>query len=77
MSYKGARRLIDELEEFCTQPQFIYRHEWEDGDMVMFDNICVMHKAMAYNLAGSRRLLHRTTIAGTSPPKGVKGKLDE
>ncbi|MEE2995600.1 MAG: TauD/TfdA family dioxygenase [Pseudomonadota bacterium] len=75
MSYKGARRLIDELEEFCTQPQFIYRHEWEDGDMVMFDNICVMHQAMPYDLVNSRRLLHRTTVAGDAPLSGIGGPI--
>ena len=48
---------------------------WQAGDMVMFDNICVMHQAMPYDLAGSRRLLHRTTVAGDAPLAGVGGKI--
>ena len=73
MSYEDARAFIDALEEFATQPQFTYRHRWRTGDMVMFDNICVMHRAMPYDLAGSRRLLHRTTVAGDAPLAGVGG----
>jgi len=75
MSYEDARAKIDALEEFATQPQFTYRHMWQAGDMVMFDNICVMHQAMPYDLAGSRRLLHRTTVAGDAPLAGVGGKI--
>ena len=75
MTYENARELIDELEEICTQPKFTYRHEWHDGDMVMFDNICVMHQAMPYDLANTRRLLHRTTVAGDVPLAGVNGPV--
>ncbi|MGB0630602.1 MAG: TauD/TfdA dioxygenase family protein [Alphaproteobacteria bacterium] len=75
MTYEDARALIDELEEFSTRPEFTYRHEWQDGDMVMFDNICVMHQAMPYDLENSRRLLHRTTVAGDIPLAGVNGPL--
>ena len=77
MPHEKARLLLDQLEKIATQPKFTYRHEWSSGDTVIYDNICVIHKAMAYNLVGTRRLLHRTTLAGTSPPTGVKGKLDE
>jgi alpha-ketoglutarate-dependent taurine dioxygenase len=64
--------LLDELKEFATQPQFTYRHQWQSGDMVMFDNICVMHRAMPYDLSGSRRLLHRTTVAGEAHLQAVQ-----
>ena len=43
--------------------------------MVMFDNICMMHQAMPYDLAKSRRLLHRTTVAGDAPLAGVNGPI--
>jgi len=67
MNAAEGRALIDELTAFATQPKFTYRHSWRPGDMVMFDNICVMHRAMPYDLAGARRLLHRTTVAGDGP----------
>ncbi len=67
MSYEDARRLIDGLAAEASKPECTYRHKWSPGDLVMFDNICVMHQAMPYDLAGSRRLLHRTTVAGNQP----------
>lgn len=67
-----GRALLEELKAFSTQPQFTYQHQWQPGDMVMFDNICVMHKAMPYDLAGTRRLLHRTTVAGEAPLQPVQ-----
>jgi alpha-ketoglutarate-dependent taurine dioxygenase len=59
--------LIRELTAFATQPQFCYRHHWQVGDLVMWDNRCTLHRAMPYELEGERRLLHRTTIAGDGP----------
>ena len=67
MSYQEARSLLDDLVEVATKPEFTYRHKWTSGDLVMFDNICVMHQAMPYDLANTRRLLHRTTVAGDTP----------
>ena len=69
-----GRALLDELKKFVTQPQFTCRHAWAAGDMVMFDNICVMHKAMPYDLEGARRLLHRTTVVGEAPLEGVSAQ---
>lgn len=67
MDRAAGRALLDELTAFATQPRYTYRHRWRLGDLVMFDNICVMHRAMPYDLTGSRRLLHRTTVAGQGP----------
>ena len=75
MNYEDARAVIDELERICSKPEFTYRHKWREGDMVMFDNICVMHQAMPYDLSNSRRLLHRTTVAGDKPLEGVNGPV--
>ena len=75
MNHEDARAVIDELERICSKPEFTYRHKWREGDMVMFDNICVMHQAMPYDLSNSRRLLHRTTVAGNKPLEGVNGPV--
>lgn len=72
MDDADGRALLEELKEFSTQPQFTYQHQWQSGDLVMFDNICVMHKAMPYDLSGARRLLHRTTVAGDAPLQPVR-----
>jgi len=63
---EGAK-LIDELTAFCTQPQFVYSHAWRDGDAVMWDNRCTLHRATTFDRAKYKRKLHRTTIAGMAP----------
>jgi len=57
-----GRALIEELIAFATQPQFVYRHHWTLGDLVMWDNRCTMHRGRAYDDT-QRRVLHRTTVS--------------
>ena len=59
--------LIDELTAWCTQPQYVYSHHWRDGDAVLWDNRCTLHRATPFETAKYKRMLHRTTIAGKSP----------
>ncbi|HZO40720.1 MAG TPA: TauD/TfdA family dioxygenase, partial [Methylomirabilota bacterium] len=40
-----GRALIRELQAHVTQPEFCYRHHWQDGDLVIWDNRCVLHRA--------------------------------
>lgn len=58
-----GRRLIEELTEFATRPQFVHRHRWREGDLVVWDNRCTMHRATPYDDVGQRRDLHRTTVS--------------
>jgi alpha-ketoglutarate-dependent 2,4-dichlorophenoxyacetate dioxygenase len=58
-----GRKLIDDLLEFATQPQFVYRHRWIEGDLIVWDNRCTMHRATPYDELGVRRILHRTTVS--------------
>lgn len=58
-----GRALIDDLLEFATQPQFVYRHRWTEGDLIVWDNRCTMHRATPYDEMGVRRILHRTTVS--------------
>ncbi len=53
------RRLLD----WATQPEFTLSHSWREGDLVIFDNTGLLHRAMPYS-ATSPRLMHRATIAG-------------
>jgi alpha-ketoglutarate-dependent 2,4-dichlorophenoxyacetate dioxygenase len=57
-----GRALIEELIAFATQPQFVYRHHWSVGDLVMWDNRCTMHRGRPYDDT-QRRVLHRTTVS--------------
>ena len=66
MDLREGWALLTQLREYATRPQFVYRHEWTVGDMLIWDNTGTMHRAMAYAL-DSGRLMHRTTIEGEEP----------
>ena len=59
-----GRALLRTLLDHVTQPEFVYRHEWEAGDLVIWDNRCVLHRATPYDTERHQRLMQRTTIAG-------------
>ncbi len=63
-----GRKLIAELMEVATRPEFVYRHSWKVHDLVMWDNRCSMHRARPYDDLRHRRVMHRTTVqdAGNS-----------
>jgi alpha-ketoglutarate-dependent taurine dioxygenase len=58
-----GRALLAELEEWATRPRFVYRHEWQLGDMLMWDNCGALHRVMPY-AADSGRMMHRVTLVG-------------
>ncbi|MFN4087780.1 MAG: TauD/TfdA dioxygenase family protein [Alphaproteobacteria bacterium] len=64
---KEARAFIAELTEHATQPKYVLRHEWREGDMIVWDNRAVLHRATPYDNARHRRLMQRTTVAGDAP----------
>jgi alpha-ketoglutarate-dependent taurine dioxygenase len=63
MGFEEGRALLCRLQEFATQPQYVYRHKWSVGDFLLFDNTGTMHKAAPYDLS-SQRLMDRTTLHG-------------
>ncbi len=56
-------RLLDALIAHATQPRFQYRHVWRQGDVVIWDNRCTMHRANADYPEGERRVMHRVVVA--------------
>ena len=69
MSMVESRTLLDELADFCAQDKFVYTHEWQPGDLVMWDNRTLLHRANAnYGMNKERRILHRTVIKGDDIP---------
>ncbi len=62
-----GRKLIRRLTDHATQPQFVYRHKWRVGDLVVWDNRCTLHTATAYDADTYRRVMWRTTIEGDVP----------
>jgi alpha-ketoglutarate-dependent taurine dioxygenase len=66
MDAAAGRALLDRLLARATGPGRVYRHAWSVGDMVIWDNTGVMHRACPYD-PDSARELHRTTMSGDEP----------
>ncbi|WNM31874.1 TauD/TfdA family dioxygenase [Streptomyces sp. Li-HN-5-11] len=63
MDPEESRALLDELLDWATQERFRYAHDWAVGDLVVWDNTGILHRALPYDET-SERLLHRTTVVG-------------
>ena len=58
-----GRALLQELMEFATRPEFVYQHRWTEGELIIWDNRCTMHRGRPYDEMSVRRVLHRTTVS--------------
>jgi taurine dioxygenase/alpha-ketoglutarate-dependent 2,4-dichlorophenoxyacetate dioxygenase len=65
-----GRALHRFLAEHASRPEFCYFHRWSERDLVMWDNRVLLHRAVLYDSARYRRVLWRTTVAGTGPVLG-------
>ena len=61
-----SRALLARLRDWATQPQYVYRHQWQPGDLLIWDNTGTMHRVLEYPV-DSGRLMHRTILAGEEP----------
>ena len=59
-----ARALIHQLVAAATRPELVYTHRWQVGDLVMWDNRCMLHRGRPWDEGRYRRVMHRTTVAG-------------
>lgn len=64
---QAGRQFLEDLLSRATQPNLIYRHEWRDNDVVIWDNQAVLHRATPYDTMNHRRLMQRTTISSGVP----------
>ena len=62
--YGEGARLLDDLMTHYTRPEFVYVHEWTQGDVLVWDNRCLIHTATWYDADKERRLMWRTTVRG-------------
>jgi taurine dioxygenase len=67
MDRAEAHRLIDELTAHATRPAFVYRHKWRTGDITIWDNRCLLHKANGDYPEGMRRFMRRVIVMGDVP----------
>lgn len=59
-----SRKLIDNLLEEATRPEFIYAHQWNEGDTVIWDNRCTLHRGVGYDADKWRRRMRQTRVEG-------------
>jgi taurine dioxygenase len=62
--YGDGAKLLDQLMTHCTRPEFIYVHEWTQGDVLVWDNRCLIHAATWYDADREQRMMWRTTVRG-------------
>ena len=67
MAQAEAELLIAALADHIVKPAHIYRHQWRVGDLLMWDNCTVQHRAIQDYDMPLRRLMHRTTMGGSVP----------
>lgn len=67
MNAQESKDLLNSLYEHMVKPEFKYVHKWQKGDLLMWDNCALQHKAtFDYDLP-LQRLMHRTTVRGSEP----------
>ena len=68
LPYSEGRALLYQLLDFATLPHRTYTHHWKPGDLVMWDNRCLLHRGMRdFDMTKHPRVLHRTVLKGTKP----------
>lgn len=64
MDPEEGAALLDRLFKHCQSEQFMYRHKWRVGDVLMWDNCATQHLAIPDYGPDQHRLMHRTTVSG-------------
>jgi len=67
MDYDEGRALIEELNALAVHPDLTYAHRWTPGELIVWDNRCLMHRATEYDPAVQRRVVRRCTVLGEAP----------
>ncbi len=62
-----GREMVERLQALCIADDLVYRHAWDVGDLLIWDNCATQHFAVGDYALPQRRLMHRATIAGTVP----------
>jgi taurine dioxygenase len=67
MPYDEGRALIEELNALAVHRDLSYEHRWKTGELIVWDNRCVLHRATAYDAATQGRVIRRCTVLGEVP----------
>ncbi len=67
MPREEARALLKRLEEHATRPEFVYTHKWQEHDFIIWDNLCLMHRALPnFEMEKYRRIMMRCGVTSTA-----------
>jgi taurine dioxygenase len=67
MDYAAGRALIEELNTLAVHRDLTYEHHWSPGQLILWDNRCLMHRATDYDPSKQRRVIRRCTVLGEVP----------
>lgn len=67
MAYDEGRALIEELNALAIRDHLVYRHRWQVGDVMVWDNRCIQHRATPFDPVKALRVMRRCTILGEAP----------
>jgi alpha-ketoglutarate-dependent 2,4-dichlorophenoxyacetate dioxygenase len=66
-TFEDSRTLLDDLLDRATRPEHIYSHAWKPGDLVIWDNRCLVHRGSGYDADKYRRRMRQTRVCGAGP----------
>jgi taurine dioxygenase len=67
MDYQQGRALIEELNALAIHPDLTYAHRWQPGQLILWDNRCLLHRATEYDVSREPRVIRRCTVLGEVP----------
>lgn len=65
--HEEAQKTLQQLLSEATREESIYRHNWQAGDLLIWDNRCVLHRGCGYDADKYRRYMRQTRVRGSSP----------
>ena len=71
MDEAESKALIEELIAFATQPRFVYVHKWRQGDILIWDNRCTLHRGTEYDYRRYKRDMRRATVNETGEDRSA------
>ena len=74
MPYAEGRALIEELNALAVHPDLTYEHRWSVGELLVWDNRCVMHRATPYDPYTQSRVVRRCTVLGEVPQRAGRAR---
>ena len=67
MDYEAGRGLIEKLNTMIISDDLVYSHSWTPGQCIVWDNRCLLHRAMPFDTAAELRVMRRCTTLGETP----------